>query len=97
MGIRQQKRPDAPRPEVRKTDYGASFIKAATEKPLEHEVVTLEEQKEREAAADTAEADGDAHAPAQETSVEEKEVSPNESKPAVKPKKKGGRPKKTRK
>lgn len=31
MGIIQQKRPFAPRPEVRETDYGAQYVKAATE------------------------------------------------------------------
>ena len=33
MGIRQQKRPYAPHPEVQSTDYGAKFIKAVTETP----------------------------------------------------------------
>ena len=31
MGIIQQKRPFAPRPEVRETEYGAQYVKAATE------------------------------------------------------------------
>lgn len=31
MGIIQQKRPSAPRPEVRETDYGAQYVTAATE------------------------------------------------------------------
>ena len=38
MGIRQQKRPDAPRPEVKKTDYGAEFVKAATETKQEETI-----------------------------------------------------------
>ena len=46
MGIRQQVRPDAPHPEVRETDYGAQFVKAATETKEQPDVVTLEEQKE---------------------------------------------------
>ena len=79
MGIIQQKRPDAPHPEVHETDYGAKFIKAATETKAEPEVVTLEEQRMAENVA-----------------VEpEKEVK-EEEKPAEKPKRKGGRPKKTK-
>lgn len=31
MAIKQEKRPFAPRPQVQDTDYGAQFIKAATE------------------------------------------------------------------
>ena len=78
MGIRQQKRPFAPHPEVRETDYGARFVNAVTETKEEPEVVTLEEQAEVEEAAEPVE-----------------EVK-NEEKPAEKPKKKGGRPKKSK-
>ena len=75
MGIRQQTRTDAPRPEVQETDYGAQFVKVATETKdttlPEEEAVQVKEE-----------------APADEAQ--------EESKPAVKAKKKGGRPKKAR-
>lgn len=31
MGVRQEKRPFAPQPEVHVTDYGAKYVNAATE------------------------------------------------------------------
>lgn len=79
MAIRQEKRVDAPHPEVQDTDYGAQFVKAATETKEEPEVVTLEQQRAEER---DVEALVEATAP-----VEKKEV----KSPA---KKKGGRPKK---
>lgn len=39
MAIRQEKRIDAPMPEVTETDYGAKTVKAATETPVEEEKV----------------------------------------------------------
>ena len=35
MAIVQEDRLDAPRPEVEETDYGAQYVKAATETPVE--------------------------------------------------------------
>lgn len=35
MGFRQMNRFGAPEPEVRETDYGATYVKAATETPAE--------------------------------------------------------------
>lgn len=49
MAIKQEKRPFAPRPEVHDTDYGAKFIKAATETAAGEvalEIVTEEPAKE---------------------------------------------------
>lgn len=82
MGIRQQKRPDAPHPEVHETDYGAKFVNAVTETKEVPEVVTLDEQTKAENQA------------VEETETVE-EVK-NDEKPADKPKKKGGRPKKSK-
>ena len=79
MGIRQQKRPYAPHPEVHETDYGAKFVNAATETKEEPDVVTLDEQAK-------------AGSEAVEATVEVKD----DEKPAEKPKKKGGRPKKSK-
>lgn len=51
MGIRQEKRVDAPRPDVQETDYGAKFIKASTETKIEPTVdLTPEDDKEDEPA-----------------------------------------------
>ena len=35
MAVIQEDRLDAPRPEVEETDYGAQYVKAATETPVE--------------------------------------------------------------
>lgn len=48
MGIIQEKRKNAPQVSIQDTDYGAKYIKAATETKIEPEVVTLDEQKEAE-------------------------------------------------
>lgn len=82
MGIRQQKRPFAPQPEVRETDYGAKFVNAVTETKDEPEVVKLEEQVKKE--------------DEQVVETEPVEEVKNEEQPVEKPKKKGGRPKKSK-
>lgn len=46
MGIRQEKRVDAPQVEVMETDYGAKFVKAAKETPVEQQVEEVVEQPE---------------------------------------------------
>ena len=96
MGIRQQKRPHAPRPEVRETDYGASYVKAATERPLEPEVVKPEDQKKKEEAVAAEVGQAPVVEDEQAVAEEAKSVVSEEKKPSVKPKKKGGRPKKTK-
>lgn len=45
MGIIQEKRVGAPQPEVHETDYGATFVKAATEKSIEPEVEIGEKEE----------------------------------------------------
>jgi len=101
MAIRQEKRHDAPQPEVKDTDYGAKFIKAATETKVTPEVVTLEEQKEA-GETYTVEAGGATGVAADVrqtdvTSADASQTAGEEKKPTEKPRKKGGRPKKTRK
>ena len=82
MGIRQQKRPFAPQPQVHSTDYGAQFIKAATETPANGGDV--EPVKEEEPVAETPAVES----PAPEVKNEEP------AKPETQRKGKGGRPKK---
>lgn len=51
MGIVQEKRFDAPRPEVITTEHGAVYVKAATETPvadIRPEDATVEEEKVEE-------------------------------------------------
>jgi hypothetical protein len=83
MGIRQQKRPFAPQPQVQSTDYGAQYVKAATETPA-NEVKVEEPVKEEEPVAETPVVD----APAPEVKNEEP------AKPDPARKGRGGRPKK---
>lgn len=45
MGIKQEKRLDAPHVEVKDTDYGAQFVKAATETKI---ALPEEEEKKSE-------------------------------------------------
>ena len=78
MGIRQQKRPDAPRPEVKKTDYGAEFVKAATETKQEE---TIDLTNSGEPSPEEAVRDENTEVEVEEQPVEVK-------------KKKSGRPKK---
>ena len=42
MGILQQKRPSVSQPEVRQTDYGATYVKVATENAADSVVKPLE-------------------------------------------------------
>ena len=81
MGIRQQNRPDAPRPEVRETDYGAKYVKAATENE----------------AGNVTELVGDAADEAPSVVEEAVSEENNVRKAPAKPKKKGGRQKKAAK
>lgn len=47
MAIHQEKRIDAPSPEVIETDYGAQTVKAATESPIvEQQVADLDPKEE---------------------------------------------------
>ena len=53
MAIVQQKRPDAPHVEVRETDYGAQYVNASSETPVEPAVSSeSEETAETAAVAD---------------------------------------------
>ena len=86
MGIRQQKRPYAPHPEVQSTDYGAKFIKAATETPAG--TVALEQVVDEPSVTE------DAPVVTEPTPQVEEEVKVEQpAKPAAR-KGKGGRPKK---
>ena len=86
MGIRQQKRPYAPHPEVQSTDYGAKFIKAATETPAG--TVALEQVVDEPSVTE------DAPVVTEPTPQVEEEVKVEQpEKPAAR-KGKGGRPKK---
>ena len=78
MAIRQELRKDAPKMEVQETDYGAKYVKAATETKIED-------------VTDMTEAPADAEPAVDEAPVVEE--SPVEA-PKVAQKKKGGRPKK---
>ena len=52
MGVYQEVRMDAPRPEVEETEYGAKTVKAATETPIVDENVLSEStEEEKEEAA----------------------------------------------
>ena len=53
MAVIQENRLDAPRPEVEETDYGAQYVKAATETPVVEPV--KEETPEEESIEQTAE------------------------------------------
>lgn len=52
MAIVQQKRPDAPHVEVRETDYGAQFVNASSETPVEPAVSSESEETAETAVAD---------------------------------------------
>lgn len=49
MGIVQENRFDAPQPDVKNTEYGATYVKAATENPIDEAPA---EKKEEEAHSD---------------------------------------------
>lgn len=83
MGILQENRFDAPQPDVQNTEYGATYVKAATESPVDE--VPVEKEEEVVAAAEH---------PAVDDEPEVKVETANEEKPAVKIVKKTGRPKK---
>ena len=53
MAVIQEDRLDAPRPEVEETDYGAQYVKAATETPVVEPV--KEETPEDESVEQTSE------------------------------------------
>lgn len=82
MGVIQEKRLDAPMPQVDDTEYGAQYVEAATEKPVE--AIPAAEEVNDEAAVST-----EAEHPVRESAVEEMHVE------APKEKKKGGRPRKS--
>lgn len=87
MAIVQEDRFNAPQPEVVTTEYGAQYVKAATETPIEKPIVLDAQEEEAEQEVETA-AGNDA--PAAESS-EKSPAATEDEKPA---KKKGGRPKK---
>ena len=71
MAIRQEKRIDAPMPEVVETDYGAQTVTAATETPIMEEQAVDLDQTEEEVSDE---------APAGETVLKEKPASPKKAK-----------------
>ena len=71
MAIRQEKRIDAPMPEVVETDYGAQTVTAATETPIMGEKVEDLDPVEEEVSDE---------APAGETVLKEKPASPKKAK-----------------
>lgn len=71
MAIRQEKRIDAPMPEVVETDYGAQTVTASTETPI------MEEKAED---LDPVEEEVKDEAPAGETVLKEKPVVPKKAK-----------------
>ena len=79
MGIVQENRFDAPRPEIQDTEYGAQYIKAATEKPIEDKEPLVLDEPEPEVKDPVA--------------AEPVEQAPVEA--AVSEKKKAGKPKKS--
>ena len=81
MAIKQEKRVGAPQPEVHETDYGAKFIKAATESEKEPDVPEMSSDETQEVAVPVA----DVQPEPQPVAIKEKAL--------VSPKKKG-RPKK---
>ena len=54
MAIKQEKRVGAPQPEVHETDYGAKFIKAATESEKEPDVPEMSSEETQEVAVPVA-------------------------------------------
>lgn len=91
MGIRQQKRPYAPHPEVQSTDYGAKFIKAATETPAG--TVALEQVVDEPSVTEDAPVSETPIVTEPTPQVEEEVKVEQPAKPAAR-KGKGGRPKK---
>ena len=83
MAIKQEKRVGAPQPEVHETDYGAKFIKAATESEKEPDVPEMSSEETQEVAVPVA--DVQPEPDPQPVAIKEKAL--------VSPKKKG-RPKK---
>lgn len=71
MAIRQEKRIDAPMPEVVETDYGAQTVKASTETPIMEEKVEDLDPVEEEVKDE---------APAEEMVLKEKPASPKKAK-----------------
>lgn len=86
MGIIQENRLNAPQPEVKDTDYGARYVKAATETPVSEIPPAKEEEVKFEPVP--AAKDGDTVTEELSKTEETSEIKPE------KPKKKGGRPKK---
>ena len=103
MGIIQEKRFNASQPEVKDTDYGARYVKAATETPVseippakEKEVKVEPIPVAKEGDVVTEELHDEVAVPQQHTEqVEQKNDA--EAHPNYKPRKKSGRPKKNRK
>jgi hypothetical protein len=83
MAIKQEKRVGAPQPEVHETDYGAKFIKAATESEKEPDVPEMSSDETQEVAVPVA--DVQPEPDPQPVAIKEK---------ALVPPKKKGRPKK---
>ena len=71
MAIRQEKRIDAPMPEVVETDYGAQTVTASTETPIMEEKVEDLDPVEEEVKDE---------APAEEMVLKEKPASPKKAK-----------------
>ena len=83
MAIKQEKRVGAPQPEVHETDYGAKFIKAATESEKEPDVPEMSSEEPQEVAVPVADVQPEPEP--QPVAIKEK---------ALVPPKKKGRPKK---
>lgn len=83
MAIKQEKRVGAPQPEVHETDYGAKFIKAATESEKEPDVPVMSSDETQEVAVPVADVQPEPEP--QPVAIKEK---------ALVPPKKKGRPKK---
>lgn len=83
MAIKQEKRVGAPQPEVHETDYGAKFIKAATESEKEPDVPEMYSDETQEVPVPVADVQPEPEP--QPVAIKEK---------ALVPQKKKGRPKK---
>ena len=83
MAIKQEKRVGAPQPEVHETDYGAKFIKAATESEKEPDVPEMSSDETQEVPVTVADVQPEPEP--QPVAIKEK---------ALVPPKKKGRPKK---
>lgn len=101
MAIVQENRYDAPHPEIEETDYGAQYVKAATETPIEEPIVIDEPETPVDGVGDAApseepvETESETESTVEETTEDAEPAAEPEPEPEPVKEKKRGRPKKT--